>query len=142
MTTFQEFLNKVKEKENKKVKIAVVEVEGIGEIEFQRPNESELLRYNNEIMKCYKGTLKDKDNISMENMDMEGMALNASELIYNSCSFFKEKELRDMYKEYEFIKLPLVILGITEVLKIATTINAIFKGLEVKKETEEEIKNS
>lgn len=142
MTTFQEFLNKVKEKENKKVKIAVVEVEGIGEIEFQRPNESELLRYNNEIMKCYKGTLKDKDNISMENMDMEGMALNASELIYNSCSFFKEKELRDMYKEYEFIKLPLVILGITEVLRIATTINAIFKGLEVKKETEEEIKNS
>lgn len=142
MTTFQEFLNKVREKENKKVKIAVVEVEGIGEIEFQRPNESELLRYNNEIMKCYKGTLKDKDNISMENMDMEGMALNASELIYNSCSFFKEKELRDMYKEYEFIKLPLVILGITEVLRIATTINAIFKGLEVKKETEEEIKNS
>lgn len=142
MTTFQEFLNKVKEKENKKVKIAVVEVEGIGEIEFQRPNESELLRYNNEIMKCYKGTLKDKDNISMENMDMEGMALNASELIYNSCSFFKEKELRDMYKEYEFIKLPLVILGITEVLRIANTINAIFKGLEVKKETEEEIKNS
>ncbi|WP_300343385.1 hypothetical protein [Fusobacterium sp.] len=142
MTTFQEFLNKVKEKENKKVKIAVVEVEGIGEIEFQRPNESELLRYNNEIMKCYKGTLKDKDNISMENMDMEGMALNASELIYNSCSFFKEKELRDMYKEYEFIKLPLIILGITEVLRIATTINAIFKGLEVKKETEEEIKNS
>lgn len=142
MTTFQEFLNKVKEKENKKVRIAVVKVEGIGEIEFQRPNESELLRYNNEIMKCYKGTLKDKDNISMENMDMEGMALNASELIYNSCSFFKEKELRDMYKEYEFIKLPLVILGITEVLRIATTINAIFKGLEVKKETEEEIKNS
>lgn len=142
MTTFQEFLNKVREKENKKVKIAVVEVEGIGEIEFQRPNESELLRYNNEIMKCYKGTLKDKDNISMGNMDMEGMALNASELIYNSCSFFKEKELRDMYKEYEFIKLPLVILGITEVLRIATTINAIFKGLEVKKETEEKIKNS
>lgn len=142
MTTFQEFLNKVKEKENKKVRIAVVKVEGIGEIEFQRPNESELLRYNNEIMKCYKGTLKDKDNISMENMDMEGMALNASELIYNSCSFFKEKELRDMYKEYEFIKLPLVILGITEVLRIANTINAIFKGLEVKKETEEEIKNS
>lgn len=142
MTTFQEFLNKVREKENKKVKIAVVEVEGIGEIEFQRPNESELLRYNNEIMKCYKGTFKDKDNMSMENMDMEGMALNASELIYNSCSFFKEKELRDMYKEYEFIKLPLVILGITEVLRIATTINAIFKGLEVKKETEEKIKNS
>lgn len=142
MTTFQEFLNKVKEKENKKVKIAVVEVEGIGEIEFQRPNESELLRYNNEIMKCYKGTLKDKDNISMGNMDTERMALNASELIYNSCSFFKEKELRDMYKEYEFIKLPLIILGITEVLRIATTINAIFKGLEVKKETEEEIKNS
>jgi hypothetical protein len=94
------------------------------------------------MMRCYKGTLKDKDNISTENMDMEGMALNASELIYNSCSFFREKELRDMYKEYEFIEIPLVILGTTEVLRIANSLNAIFKGLEVKKETEEEIKNS
>ena len=142
MVTFQDFLNKVREKEAKKVKIAKIEVEGIGEIEFQRPDESELLRYNNEMLKCYKGTLKEKDNISMENMDMEGMALNASELIYHSCSFFKEKELRDMYKEYEFIVIPLIILGTTEVLRIANSINAIFKGLEVKKETEEEIKNS
>lgn len=140
MTTLQEFLNKVREKEAKKVKIAKIEIKEIGEVEFQRPNESELLRYNNEMMKCYKGTLK--DNISMENMDIEGMALNASELIYNSCSFFREKELRDMYKEYEFIEIPLIILGTTEVLRIANSINAIFKGLEVKKETEEEIKNS
>lgn len=142
MVTFQDFLNKVREKEAKKVKIAKVEVEGIGEIEFQRPDESELLRYNNEMMRCYKGTLKDKDNISMGNMDVEGMALNASELIYNSCSFFREKELRDMYKEYKFPEIPLIILGTTEVLRIAHSINAIFKGLKVKKETEEEIKNS
>lgn len=142
MTTLQEFLNKIREKEAKKVKITKIEIKEIGEVEFQRPNESELLRYNNEMMKCYKGTLKDKDNISMENMDIEGMALNASELIYNSCSFFREKELRDMYKEYEFIEIPLIILGTTEVLRIANSINAIFKGLEVKKETEEEIKNS
>lgn len=142
MLTLQEFLNRVKVKEASKVKIAKIEIKGIGEVEFQRPKESELLRYNNEMMKCYKGTLKDKDNISMENMDIEGMALNASELIYNSCSFFREKELRDMYKEYEFIEIPLIILGTTEVLRIANSINAIFKGLEVKKETEEEIKNS
>lgn len=142
MVTLQEFLNKVKEKEENKVKIAKIEIKEIGEVEFQRPKESELLRYNNEMMRCYKGTLKDKDNISMENMDMEGMALNASELIYNSCSFFREKELRDMYKEYRFPEIPLIILGTTEVLRIANSINAIFKGLEVKKETEEEIKNS
>ena len=118
MVTLQEFLNIVKEKEEKKVKIAKVEIKEIGEVEFQRPKESELLRYNNEMVKCYKGTLKDKDNISMENMDMEGMALNASELIYNSCSFFREKELRDMYKEYRFPEIPLIILGTTEVLYI------------------------
>ena len=81
MLTLQEFLNRVKAKEASKVKIAKIEIEGIGEVEFQRPKESELLRYNNEMMRCYKGTLKDKDNISTENMDMEGMALNASELI-------------------------------------------------------------
>jgi hypothetical protein len=142
MLTFQEFLNKVREKEAKKVKVAKVEIEGIGEVEFQRPDESELLRYNNELAKCYTGTLKDKENISMGNVDMERMALNASGLIYHSCSFFKEKELRDMYKEYEFIEIPLIILGTTEVLKVANRINAIFKGLEVKKETEEKIKNS
>lgn len=47
-----------------------------------------------------------------------------------------------MYKEYRFPEIPLIILGTTEVLRIANSINAIFKGLEVKKETEEEIKNS
>lgn len=142
MLTLQEFLNRVKAKEASKVKIAKIEIKGIGEVEFQRPKESELLRYNNEMMKCYKGTLKDKDNISMENMDIEGMALNASELIYNSCSFFREKELRGMYVEYRFPEIPLIILGTTEVLRIANSLNAIFKGLEVKKDTEEEIKNS
>lgn len=141
MITLQDFLNKVREKEEKKVKIAVIDIEGIGEVEFQRPKEADLLKYNNGLIKCYRGNLKDKDNISAEDLDMEEMAYIASELIYNSCSFFRSKELRTMYQEYEFIDIPLIILGFNETLRVANKVNSIFKGLELKKETEEDIKN-
>ena len=141
MVTLQDFLNKVREKEEKKVKIAVIDIEGIGEVEFQRPKESDLLKYNNGLIKCYRGNLKDRDNISTEDLDMEEMAYIASELIYNSCSFFRSKELRTMYQEYEFIDIPLIILGFNETLRVANKVNSIFKGLELKKETEEDIKN-
>lgn len=141
MVTLQDFLNKVREKEEKKVKIAVIDIEGIGEVEFQRPKEADLLKYNNGLIKCYRGNLKDKDNISAEDLDMEEMAYIASELIYNSCSFFRSKELRSMYQEYEFIDIPLIILGFNETLRVANKVNSIFKGLELKKETEEDIKN-
>lgn len=141
MVTLQDFLNKVREKEEKKVKIAVIDIEGIGEVEFQRPKESDLLKYNNDLIKCYRGNLKDKDNISTENLDMEEMGYIASELIYNSCSSFRSKEIRAMYQEYEFIDIPLIVLGIDETLRVANRINAIFKGLELKKETDEDIKN-
>lgn len=141
MVTLQDFLNKVREKEEKKVKIAVIDIEGIGEVEFQRPKEADLLKYNNGLIKCYRGNLKDKDNISAEDLDMEEMAYIASELIYNSCSFFRSKELRTMYQEYEFIDIPLIILGFNETLRVANKVNSIFKGLELKKETEEDIKN-
>lgn len=141
MVTLQDFLNKVREKEEKKVKIAVIDIEGIGEVEFQRPKEADLLKYNNGLIKCYRGNLKDRDNISTEDLDMEEMAYIASELIYNSCSFFRSKELRAMYQEYEFIDIPLIILGFNETLRVANKVNSIFKGLELKKETEEDIKN-
>lgn len=141
MVTLQDFLNKVREKEEKKVKIAVIDIEGIGEVEFQRPKEADLLKYNNGLIKCYRGNLKDRDNISAEDLDMEEMAYIASELIYNSCSFFRSKELRSMYQEYEFIDIPLIILGFNETLRVANKVNSIFKGLELKKETEEDIKN-
>lgn len=141
MITLQDFLNKVREKEEKKVKIAVIDIEGIGEVEFQRPKEADLLKYNNGLIKCYRGNLKDRDNISTEDLDMEEMAYIASELIYNSCSFFRSKELRAMYQEYEFIDIPLIILGFNETLRVANKVNSIFKGLELKKETEKDIKN-
>lgn len=141
MVTLQDFLNKIREKEEKKVKIAVIDIEGIGEVEFQRPKEADLLKYNNGLIKCYRGNLKDRDNISTEDLDMEEMAYIASELIYNSCSFFRSKELRAMYQEYEFIDIPLIILGFNETLRVANKVNSIFKGLELKKETEEDIKN-
>ena len=141
MVTLQDFLNKVREKEEKKVKIAIIDIEGIGEVEFQRPKEADLLKYNNGLIKCYRGNLKDRDNISTEDLDMEEMAYIASELIYNSCSFFRSKELRAMYQEYEFIDIPLIILGFNETLRVANKVNSIFKGLELKKETDEDIKN-
>lgn len=144
MITLQDFINKVKEKENNKVKITTIEVEGFGEIEFQRPSDEELLRYNNEILNCFKGDIRNENigkEIDISMVDMEKMVLNASTFIYNSCSFFRAKEIRDMYKENEFTKIPLLILENSETLKIANELNAVFKGKSTKEEVEKEIKN-
>lgn len=141
MVNLETFLNKVMEKEAKKVKITSVDIEGIGEVEFHRPKESQLIRYTNEIPRCYLGDIKEKEEISLDKLDMEGMSLNASELIYDSCSFFRAKELRDMYKDVEFIKLPLIILGTTETIRVANIINEAFNGIKITQNTDEEIKN-
>lgn len=140
MITLQDFINKVQDKENNKVKITSITVEGFGDIEFHRPNEAELLRYNNEILNCYKGDIN-SENVNVASIDMERMVSNASTLIYNSCSFFKAKEIRDMYKENEFTEIPLIILGTNEVLRIANKLNEVFQGKKTKKNVENIIKN-
>lgn len=142
MITLQDFINKVQNRENNKVKITVIQVEGFGDVEFHRPSEAELLRYSNEILNCYKGDFKsDEVEVDVSNFDMEKMISNASTLIYNSCSYFRAKEIRDMYKENEFTEIPLIILGTQEVLKIANQLNEVFSGKKTKENIENTIKN-
>lgn len=146
--TLQEFIKKAKEKENNKVKIVHFEVEGFGKIEFIRPTESDLIKFNNDLASCidveYKGISdeeKRKKEINIESFDFSKYAAVSSEFIYKCCSFLREKEVRDMYPDTEFYDIPLVVFGQNEVIKIASELNNQFKGVETRKEVTEAVKN-
>lgn len=137
---FDEFIAKVREKENNKVKSTEIEIKDIGKVTFIRPSESIILKFNNNLAKCYRGNIHENENIGVENVDIELMSSISSEFVYNSCPFFKEKELREMYKEYEFYDIPLIVFGNDEVIRVAVELNNIFKGIDLKKEIEDDIK--
>lgn len=143
MITLDSFLQKIREKEENKVRVVVLEVEGIGEIEFVRPKESDLLAFNNQMLKCYQGDMSEMsgNKIDISQMDMEHLSGISSELIYKCCSLFSEKKVRDMYVDVEFYQIPLMILGASETIKIASELNDKFKGVKVAQETEKAIKN-
>lgn len=146
--TLQEFIKKAKEKEDNKIKIVHLEVEEFGEIEFIRPKESDLIKFNNDLASCidveYKGINNEEERekgIDIESFDFSRYAAVSSEFIYKCCSFLREKEVRDMYSDTEFYDIPLVIFGQNEVIKIASELNNQFKGIETRKEVTEAVKN-
>ena len=146
--TLEEFIKKAKEKENNKIKIVHLEVKEFGKIEFIRPKESDLIKFNNDLASCidveYKGIDNEEERekgIGIESFDFSKYATVSSEFIYKCCSFLREKEVRDMYPDTEFYNIPLVVFGQNEVIKIASELNNQFKGIETRKEVTEAVKN-
>ena len=111
---FDEFLEKVRNYEEKKVKIAVINVEDFGEIEVQRPTASEMLKYQKEMLSAIKDVEFDSNKADDEipetdadkmkkikmdtnNIDYEKFAKASSAFVYHSCSHIRNKVVRDMY---------------------------------------------
>lgn len=65
-TNFDEFLEKVRNYEEKKVKIAVINIEDFGEIEVQRPTASEMLKYQKEMLSAIKDVELDRNKADDE----------------------------------------------------------------------------
>lgn len=152
--TLEEFIAKTKEKEESKIKIIVLEVEGFGKIEFQRPSESKFLKFSNEMLSSVKGLdlsskteeeMEDADaaqnNIKTENINLVSFAKAASEFIYHSCSYMRDQQIRKIYKNSAFEDIPLCILGQSNVITLATMIYKEFNGKKEVQEIEEELKN-
>jgi hypothetical protein len=145
--TLEDFIKRARLKEEQKIKVVRLDVEGYGELEFVRPSINELMKYQKGIIE---GTdvevnttdedLKDK-TINSREVNFSAIAKISSEFIYNTCGFCRAKEIRDMYSSTYPFDIPIELFGITECIKIASAVFSEFNGAKQVKEAVEEIKN-
>ena len=155
-TNFDEFLEKVRNYEEKKVKIAVINIEDFGEMEVQRPTASEMLKYQKELLSLTKNveldnkksddtekseTNTEKIKMDTNNVDYGKFAKVSSAFVYHSCSHIRNKAVRDMYPNVAFEDIPLNLFGGDNIIGIASEIYNIFNGKKETKEVVETIKN-
>ena len=135
----QDFLNKVREKESKRLKIIEIEVEDIGKIEFTRPLSKDLIKCMSETAEASK-TIKTDEGV-IEKQDMKAMLSAAKELVYNSCSLLQAEETREHFKTVHPYDIPVEIFGIAKTIEIAAEIMDKFAGEKEIKKLEDDIKN-
>lgn len=143
--TLEEFIIKAREHEEKKVKIATIEIEDFGAVEFQRPSANEFLKFQKEMLASIKELdfeeKEEKSKIDMSQIDIEKFAKVSSAFIYNSCSALRAKEIRSMYPTIEFEDIPLNLFGDNEAIGIATKVYNTFKGKKEVEKIVEAVKN-
>lgn len=147
--TLEQFIQKVREKEESKIKITTLQIENFGEVEFERPNTSVMLKFQKEIMASYNSEItetEDKENqevkkIKTSDIEMDKFAKASSVFVYNSCSMLRTKEIREIYKKNHPEDIPLELFGMNEVIAIAVDVFNKFEGRKEVTEVEEDVKN-
>lgn len=149
LMTLEQFIQKVREKEESKIKITTLQIENFGEVEFERPNTSVMLKFQKEIMASYNSEItetEDEENqevkkIKTSDIEMDKFAKASSVFVYNSCSMLRTKEIREIYKKNHPEDIPLELFGMNEVIAIAVDVFNKFEGRKEVAEVEEDVKN-
>lgn len=147
--TLEQFIQKVRGKEESKIKITTLQIENFGEVEFERPNTSVMLKFQKEIMASYNSEItetEDEENqevkkIKTSDIEMDKFAKASSVFVYNSCSMLRTKEIREIYKKNHPEDIPLELFGMNEVIAIAVDVFNKFEGRKEVTEVEEDVKN-
>ncbi len=147
--TLEQFIQKVREKEESKIKVTTLQIENFGEVEFERPNTSVMLKFQKEIMASYNSEItetEDEENqevkkIKTSDIEMDKFAKASSVFVYNSCSMLRTKEIREIYKKNHPEDIPLELFGMNEVIAIAVDVFNKFEGRKEVTEVEEDVKN-
>ena len=153
-TNFDDFLERVKKYEDKKIKVTVIDIENFGEMEVQRPSANEMLKYQKEILSATENMEIDEDNLKNDredkkekfklntaNFDYGKVAKASSAFVYNSCSALRQKPIRDIYSKVTFEDIPLNLFGENKIIGIASQIYSAFNGEKEVSDTVEVIKN-
>ena len=134
----EDFIRKAKEKEAKKEKIFLIEVEEYGELEFRRPTMNEILNYTDANSGAF--TFDEDGNVLSQSVST--MLEASRELVYQCCSFLQSQELRESLEIEDPLDTPARLFGIGEKNRIAETIAGRVNNIKVQKKVTEEIKNS
>lgn len=140
--TLEQIIEKLNKKEENKVKITQIEVEGYGLMEFTRPHDNDILQYFSEITKAIElddnEEMKDK---KVKRVDFGKMLETSSEFVYKCCPMLQKKEIRDMFPKISFYEIPAQVFGMNETIELAGKLNEVFEGSKKLEKTQEEIKN-
>lgn len=140
--TLEQIIEKLNKKEENKVKITQIEVEGYGLMEFTRPHDNDILQYFSEITKAIE--LDDNEEIKdkkVKTIDFGKMLDTSSEFVYKCCPMLQKKEIRDMFPKISFYEIPTQVFGMNETIELAGKLNEVFEGSKKLEKTQEEIKN-
>lgn len=143
--TLEEFIKKARLKEEQKIKVVRLEVAEFGELEFTRPNINEMIKYQKGIIAGTDVEVADEDaeqqKIRSKEVDFSAVAKISAEFVYNTCSFCRAKEIRELYNTSHPYDIPIELFGMTECIKIASAVFSEFNGAKQVKEVVEEVKN-
>ncbi|MGL5717391.1 MAG: hypothetical protein ACRCXX_09880 [Cetobacterium sp.] len=148
----KDFLKKAAENEEKKVRIAHIDVEGFGLIEFVRPREGVMIDYLEEITETVDITKektheeengKKKVSVVKENtkVKIRGLIEAAEKFVYLCCPMLQAKETLAEYSHVSPYEVPTAIFGHNLTIELAGKLNDKFDGSEARKKVKEEIKN-
>lgn len=148
----KDFLKKVAEYEEKKVKITHVEVEGFGLMEFVRPREGIMFDYLEEVTnavdikteKVYEGEEENRTiSVERENskVKMRSLIAAAEKFVYECCPTIQSSEVISQYKDISPYEIPTAIFGHTLTIELADKLNNIFDGSEARKKLKKAVKN-
>lgn len=147
----QEFIDRAREKREKRIKVAQIEIKDIGLVEFQRPEEKDFIAYMNKVNGSSRtiiehlGTDENGDELKREIQepeDIEVVLKASTEFVYKTCSFFRAKELRKEAKDGDYYSIPSLFLETTEIIELASKVMDKFDSQNEKAKDEEEVKNS
>lgn len=124
----QTFIQKAREKENKKLKIAEIEIKDFGMVEFTRPTDVQIMNFMTKITNGNKDDMKEMTDISKE-------------FVYMSCPMLQNKELQDEFDIKLPFETPVTLFGFMETIFLANKIMEKFNGNLVIEDTDEIIKN-
>lgn len=148
----KDFLKKAAENEEKKVRIAHIDVEGFGLIEFVRPREGVMIDYLEEVTdavdinkeRTYEEE-KENKKVTVEKesskVKMRSLIEAAEKFVYLCCPTLQAKETIETYNNVSPYEIPTVIFGHNVTIDLANKLNNIFDGTEARKKVKEEVKN-
>lgn len=135
--TLDSFRKKAIEKHKNRKKVAYIEVEGFGQVQFERPSNDQILKY----MTGIGNSIKTNADGEVLKQDLNAMADYSKEIVYLNCKFLQDKELREVYEIKDPLETPLEVFGIQETINIASEMGDAFEGEKIQNDVDESIKN-
>ncbi|KYH35831.1 hypothetical protein CLTEP_02240 [Clostridium tepidiprofundi DSM 19306] len=135
--TLDDFRKKALQREKAKKLFTFIDVDGFGEIRFERPTDNEILRYMNECARAVK--VDEKGNVTEQDLSITFEA--SKELVYVCCPFLQDRELREELDIKDPLDVVSKIFGINGTIEIASQIVEEFEGGKLTEQVVEDVKN-
>lgn len=138
---FETFLGKAMKRQEEINKSFEIDVAGYGLIKFNHPKDSQLLKYLDGIGNAVETEEVEEGKNKVVSQDLVLMDEASRELVYFCCPFLQDAKLHEALKTKDFLKVPTMVFGISETMRIAGEIAERANGEKIQKDINDKIKN-